>query len=357
MTNYVHQISPIALPIYENIAIRWYGLAYLAGLLLGLLLMRQMAKRNGHLLNNEQLSDLVTWSALGVMIGGRLGYCLFYSPHVLTEFSGDFPFWGALKVWEGGMSSHGGFLGVLVASFLFGRKHKISWMHINDLTVLGGTLGFFFGRIANFINGELYGRVVEKPVSWAVKFPQELNEWLNYSQSKLLSLEPLTQIVAGQPGVPEVITAYNWNDLVSRYSIDGSARSAVQNMVRWIQEASIEHNETVLSALQNILPARYPSQLIQALCEGLLVFILLNLIWLKPRKPGVLTAWFGIFYAIARIIGEQFRMPDAQLGFQALGLTRGQWLSVVMLVVGVAFLFYSKKRNVPKIKGWSQTEV
>jgi len=352
MTNYVHQISPIALPIYNNIAIRWYGLAYLAGLLLGLLLMRKMADRKGHLLNKEQLSDLVTWSALGVMIGGRLGYCLFYSPHVLLDFSTDFPFWGALKVWEGGMSSHGGFLGVLTASFLFGRKHKISWLHINDLTVLGGTLGFFFGRIANFINGELYGRVVEKPISWAVKFPQELNEWVNYSQSKLMALEPLAVKVAGQAGVPKAVTSYNWTDLVTRYSVDSSARSAVQSMVQWVQDQAIQHNETVVTALQTVLPSRYPSQLIQALCEGLFVFIILNVIWLKPRKPGVLTAWFGVSYAVARIFGEQFRMPDAQLGFQALGLTRGQWLSVAMLVVGFVFLFYSSRRDVPKIKGW-----
>jgi len=357
MTNYVHQISPIALPIYNNIAIRWYGLAYLAGLLLGLLLMKAMEKRKGHLLDNEQLSDLVTWSALGVMIGGRLGYCLFYSPHVLMEFSADFPFWGALKVWEGGMSSHGGFLGVLTASFLFGRKHKISWLHINDLTVLGGTLGFFFGRIANYINGELYGRVVEQPISWAVKFPQELNEWLNYSQAKLLSLEPLVSKVVGQTGVPKLITTYNWNDLVGRYSVDSSARNTVRQMVVWIQDQAVAHNETVVTALHAILPSRYPSQLIQALCEGLLVFILLNLIWLKPRKPGVLTAWFGIFYAVARIFGEQFRMPDAQLGFQAMGLTRGQWLSVAMLVVGFAFLFYSSKRDAQKIKGWSGAKV
>lgn len=353
MTNYIHQISPIALPIYEQIAVRWYGLAYLAGLLLGLLLMRQMGKRKGHLLTNEQLSDLVTWSAIGVMAGGRFGYCVFYSPHVLTEFSASFPFWGALKVWEGGMSSHGGFIGVLIASFLFGRKYKVSWLHINDLTVLGGSLGFFFGRIANFINGELYGRVVEKPISWAVKFPQELSEWASYSQAKLLNLGPLAEKVVGQPGVPKGINAYNWSDLVNRYSLDSNARSVVQGFINWVQEQAMVHNQTVLTALQEILPARYPSQLIQSLCEGLLVFILLNLLWLKPRKPGVLTAWFGIFYAVARVFGEQFRMPDAQLGFQAMGLTRGQWLSVAMFAVGVGFLIYTSKRDVEKVKGWS----
>lgn len=353
MQNYIHQISPIALPIYGNIAIRWYGLAYLTGLLLGLLLMRKMSKRGGNLLNFEQLSDLVTWAALGVMGGGRLGYCIFYSPDLLLDFSSSFPFWGVLKVWEGGMSSHGGVLGVVVASYFFGKKYKVSWMHVNDLTVLGAGLGFFFGRIANFINGELYGRIVEKPISWAVKFPQELTEWAHYSQSKLVALEPVAQKFTGAEGVPSALTAYNWTDMVSRYSVDSKARAVVEGFVSWVQNECIEKNQLVVESLQTILPARYPSQLVQALCEGLLVFIILNLIWLKPQKPGVLTAWFAILYAGARIIGEQFRMPDVQIGFQALGLTRGQWLSVGMLIGGFLILVYCSKRDVEKIKGWS----
>lgn len=355
MQNYIHQISPIALSIYGELAIRWYGLAYLAGLLLGLVLMQKMSKRGGNLLNPEQLSDLVTWSALGVMGGGRLGYCLFYSPDLLLDFSASFPFWGALRVWEGGMSSHGGVLGVVFATFLFGRKYKIQWLHVNDLTVLGASLGFFFGRIANFINGELYGRIItDKPISWAVKFPQELTEWANYSQEKLTALEPLAQQFAGAKGVPALIKSYNWQDLALRYTVDGKARFAVDGFISWIQNQCVEKNQLVLDALQTVLPARYPSQLVQALCEGLLVFIILNLIWLKPRKPGVLTAWFGILYAFARIIGEQFRMPDAQIGFQALGLTRGQWLSVGMLVASLAILFVCLKRDAEKIKGWSK---
>ncbi len=353
MQSYIHQISPIAVSIYGNIAIRWYGLAYLAGLVLGLLLMRKMSKRGGNLLDFEQLSDFLTWIALGVMGGGRLGYCLFYSPDLLIDFSTSFPFWGGLRIWEGGMSSHGGALGVLIASYFFSRKHKVFWMHTSDLTVLGASLGFFFGRIANFINGELYGRVVKKPISWAVKFPQELTEWVYYSQNKLMNLEPLAQKFAGTIGVPQGLTVYNWVELVSRYALDSKAKSIVEGFVLWIQNQCIEKNQLVLEALQTVLPARYPSQLIQALCEGLLVFIILNVIWLKPRKPGVLTAWFGILYAFTRIIGEQFRMPDAQIGFQAFGLTRGQWLSVGMLIAGVILLIYSLRRDVEKIKGWS----
>lgn len=354
MQNYVHQISPIALPLYGDVAIRWYGLAYLAGLILGLLLMRKMSHRGGNKLDKEELSDFVTWAALGVMIGGRLGYCIFYSPHLLTDFSSRFPFWGVLKVWEGGMASHGGILGVLIASFLFSRKYKKSWLHVNDLTVLGASLGFFFGRLANFINGELYGRVVEKPVSWAVKFPQELTEWTTYSQAKLLSLQPHLDSLSQIAGFPSHVESYKWADLVTRYTVDSGARHAVESLVVWLQNQAVEKNQVVVEVLSQVLPARYPSQLIQALCEGLIVFVVLNLIWLKPRKPGVLSAWFGILYSLARIFGEQFRMPDAQIGFQALGLTRGQWLSLAMLGLSLALLAYCSLRQADKIKGWSK---
>jgi phosphatidylglycerol:prolipoprotein diacylglycerol transferase len=354
MENYMHGISPIAVQLYGDIAIRWYGLAYLAGLLLGLLLMRLMSKRGGNLLNFEELSDLVTWSALGVMIGGRLGYCLFYSPDLLIDFSSSFPFWGALKVWEGGMASHGGFIGVLTSSYLFSRKYNYPFLHINDLTVLGGSLGFFFGRLANFINGELYGRVVTKPTSWAVKFPQEMSEWLSPNQAKLMELKPLAEKFNSASGLNLESQGREWSTLVQEFSINSQSQNMVRSFVNWLQNKSVERNQEVLEALSTVLSPRYPSQLIQALLEGLCVFIILNLIWLKPRKPGVITAWFGILYAIARIIGEQFRMPDTQLGFQALGLTRGQWLSVAMLIGGILLLIATTRSSSEKIKGWSK---
>ncbi len=352
MTNYVHSISPIALPIYNEIAIRWYGLAYLAGLLIGLFLVQKMAKRGGLKFDQEQLSDFLTWAALGVMIGGRVGYCVFYSPDLLFSFSSSFPFWGVLEVWKGGMASHGGMIGVLVASYLYGRKNKIKWLHVNDVTVLGGSLGFFFGRIANFINGELYGRVVEKPLSWGVKFPQEMNEWLSNYQNKLYELKGLAGEVAGSKGLPEGLSSDTWVSWVSNYSTSRVANSNVRSVVSWLQDQAVEGNRLVLEGLHQVLPLRYPSQLIQAVLEGLLVFLILNFIWLKPRKPGIITAWFGILYSIARVIGEQFRMPDTGIGFQALGLTRGQWLSLALFIASLIVLYYSSRKENEKVKGW-----
>jgi phosphatidylglycerol:prolipoprotein diacylglycerol transferase len=109
---------------------------------------------------------------------------------------------------------------------------------------------------------------------------------------------------------------------------------------------------TVQLAVAPILTPRYPSQLIQALLEGLLVFFVMIVVWWRPRKPGVVAAFFGLNYAVARIVGEQFRMPDAQIGFQALGLTRGQWLSVVMLVIAIAFLTWTLRRKAPRLGGF-----
>ena len=358
MENYVHGINPIALQIYGDIAIRWYGLAYLAGLLLGLILMRVMSKRGGNLLNFEELSDLVTWSALGVMIGGRLGYCTFYSPDLLVDFSSSFPFWGVLRVWEGGMASHGGVLGVLISSYLFSRKHNHPFLHITDLTVLGGALGFFFGRLANFINGELYGRVVKKPISWAVKFPQEMSGWVPLRQDKLSELNSLAEKFDEAANLNLESQGQSWSQLMQGYFANPQAQSKAYSFVRWLQDQAIERNQEVLEGLSTVLSPRYPSQLIQAFLEGLCVFIILNLIWLRPRKPGVITAWFGVLYATARIIGEQFRMPDSQLGFQALGLTRGQWLSIVMLIASAIVLILlstiSTRSSKEKIKGWSK---
>ena len=355
MENYIHGISPTAMQLYGNIAIRWYGLAYLAGLILGLLLMRLMSNRRGNLLSYGELSDLVTWSAFGIMIGGRLGYCVFYSPDLLVDFSSSFPFWGALRVWEGGMASHGGFIGVLTSSYLFSRKYNYPFLHINDLTVLGGSLGFFFGRLANFINGELYGRVVKEPILWAVKFPQEMFEWLSSKKDKLLELRPLAERFDAEAGLNLENQGRTWVELVQEFSINSHAQNKIRSFVHWLKDQAIERNQEVLEGLSTVLSPRYPSQLIQAFLEGLCVFIILNLIWLKPRKPGVITAWFGILYAIARIIGEQFRMPDSQLGFQALGLTRGQWLSVIMLIAGVLMLILTTRSSKEKIKGWSKS--
>lgn len=355
METYVHSISPIALNIIPSmgLAIRWYGLSYLAGLLIGLILVQTMNKRGGTKFEYHQLSDFLTWAAVGVMAGGRIGYCVFYSPDLLTSFSSSFPFWGVLEVWKGGMASHGGFLGVLAASFLYGRKYKIDWFHVNDVTVLGGSLGFFFGRIANFINGELYGRVVEKPISWAVKFPQEMSVWLSHESEKLYGLkESMDRLAGTAKGLPADLSASSWVEWVSSYGYKSGSQAKVRQVIDWLQEQAVSGNAKVINELAQVLPARYPSQLIQAVLEGLLVFIVLNLVWLKPRKPGILTAWFGMTYAVARILGEQFRMPDTGIGFQALGLTRGQWLSAIMFVVAVGFLIYSSRRDSQKIRGW-----
>jgi phosphatidylglycerol:prolipoprotein diacylglycerol transferase len=141
------------------------------------------------------------------------------------------------------------------------------------------------------------------------------------------------------------VNADNWANYVQTVSTSSESKYKVTRFVAWLQEQAQEHNTEVLTSLTQVLPSRYPSQLIQALLEGLVVFIILNLIWLKPQKPGVITACFGVLYATTRIIGEQFRMPDSQIGFQAMGLTRGQWLSLAMFVGGVVLLLISLKSN------------
>ena len=187
---YFHNLDPFAIQLWGDFGIRWYGLAYIAGFAVCYLCILYLIKKNKTKLSKEELSSLVNYSIFGVLIGGRLGYCLFYQPYLLTKFYSQFPFWGLLEIHKGGMASHGGMMGLCLASILFARKYNKSILHIFDLIVLGSGLGICFGRIANFINGELYGRIVQTATWVGVQFPKEIYEWYTqHHTEKLFSLQ------------------------------------------------------------------------------------------------------------------------------------------------------------------------
>ena len=156
-------IDPVALQI-GPIAIRWYALAYVLGILIGWRYVVYLARRSPHKIETKDIEDFVVWATLGIVLGGRLGYVLFYRPGFFLEHPLQ-----ALAIWQGGMSFHGGLCGVIAAIVLFALVRKVSWLALGDLVVCAVPIGLFFGRIANFINGELFGRV--SSASWAVVFP------------------------------------------------------------------------------------------------------------------------------------------------------------------------------------------
>ncbi|HEV2966035.1 MAG TPA: prolipoprotein diacylglyceryl transferase, partial [Chthoniobacterales bacterium] len=156
---YVHDLDPLIFRLWDNVGPRWYGLAYVLAFVCGYFVYRILAKRGFSDLPVAKVGDFITGAALfGVIVGGRLGYVLFYKPDMLRE-----PL-SILRVWEGGMSSHGGMVGLLAFTFYYAWRHKISWTNLGDNLVVTAPIGLFFGRCANFINGELYGRATN--VSW-----------------------------------------------------------------------------------------------------------------------------------------------------------------------------------------------
>jgi phosphatidylglycerol:prolipoprotein diacylglycerol transferase len=297
---YIHDLSPYAIHFGGGIGIRWYGLAYLAGFVIGILLYRRLAERGYSELQPSQVADFITMAALfGVLLGGRLGYMLFYdsarffhNPLILFQ------------VWDGGMASHGGIIGLTLFTLWYAHRHKVSFLNLSDNLVVVGPVGVLFGRCANFINGELYGRVTD--VSWAVQFPKEI---LFYSPDRLQRLMDKAAEIDPALLTPELI----------------------------IQKAG--YSAPLRSYLSAELAPRYPSQLVEALLEGLVLFLLLWTLRTRVRLPdGALTGVFFIAYALLRISGEFFREPDAPM---TSGLTRGQFLSLFMIAVGFVFLLWS----------------
>ncbi len=370
---WVHNLDPFLIQFTEQIGVRWYGLAYLSGFFVGFWLISVIARRGlvasdgSRSLPEEKIGDFVLAVVIGTMLGGRVGYALFYSQDLVTDFSSRFPFWGVLRVWEGGMASHGGMLGIIFAAVYFARKNGLDWMNLGDLTTLGGSLGIFFGRIANFMNGELYGRPVSvdpsgnPTVSWAVKFPSEAYLWLKHDAEKAISdsspdllprLSATVEALTTSTGSAVGISAAQWTELTSRVRTSLSARAEVQTVIQKIIAATESGNEAVLKSLESVLTSRHPYQIYAALLEGLLLLVIALIAWKKPRKPGVVGGIWLTSYAMVRIFTEGFRMPDAHIGFQLLGLTRGQWLSVAMLLGSLAVLTYAWKRKKLPIGGW-----
>jgi len=326
---YIHQLSPFAIQLTETIGLRWYGLAYIAGFIVGWWFIRWMAKTDRSPLTQDQAGDLLFAGVLGVLFGGRIGYALFYDPDLFIDFSSGFPWWKLLAINQGGMASHGGIIGVLIAFVVWGRRHKVPVMHLADLASVGCTAGLFFGRIANFINGELWGKQLLNQTNtpwWSVKYPGEITGyWLHNTdqyKSQLAALEPLrTTVVGGSE---------------SFYS-------------RVISEA-YAGNTVVIETITPQLTAWYPSQLFQAISDGPLLLGSLVLVWFVPRKPGIVSGWFLIIYGSLRILTEVFRQPDEGVSI-IFGLSRGQLLSVCMVLAGIIMAIICAKVGTKKHGG------
>ena len=187
----IHDLSPFIIRFSDNFGLRWYGASYVMGFIAAYLMMSWLVQRQRAGLTPEHVSDFITYVAFGTLIGGRLGYVIFYSPDLFLKFKTEIPFWGVLAVNEGGMASHGGMIGVAIAAILFARKNDVSLLYLLDLCCFSAPIGIFFGRLANFINGELLGRPADASLPWAVRFPQEILNWPSQDFSKLKSLSDI----------------------------------------------------------------------------------------------------------------------------------------------------------------------
>jgi len=299
---YVHNLDPFIFRIYDNVGPRWYGMAYVLAFVFAWLLLRVLSKRGYLDLPINALGDFVTWVAFfGVMVGGRIGYVIFYKPEMLRD-----PL-SILRVWEGGMSSHGGILGVVVFTLIYSRRHKLPWTNPGDNLCVVAPIGLFLGRCANFINGELYGRAAN--VSWAMQFPKELLDAGNAAEAD--------------------------RALVACQQVDPSIRS-LDSIIE-----SVRTNPKIADVLRGILTPRHPSQLYEAALEGAVLFAILWFVRTRFRTPnGFITGLFLIVYSILRIIVENFREPDAPL----VGMfTRGQFFSFFTVAIGIGFIVWSRR--------------
>ena len=252
---FINNFDPVAIQIF-SLDIRWYSLAYISGIIIGWFLSKKFFLSDIEI--KEKFDDYITFLILGIIIGGRLGYVIFYNFNYFSNNITDI-----FKIWQGGMSFHGGLIGIIMVTFLYAKQNNHNPFKYLDIVSLVAPIGIFFGRVANFINSELYGTETNLP--WGVMFIQ------------------------------------------------------VDNLYR------------------------HPSQLYEAIFEG--IFLLLILIYFRYKGfmkfPGFISGLFLIFYSIFRFLIEFLRVPDEQLGYIFLNLTMGQIISLIFLVIG-SYLILTK---------------
>jgi len=322
----------------------------------------RLARTGRILLRPDDVGDLTVIVAAGVIIGGRLGYVLFYD-RTLLGFSNDVPYWGVLEMGRGGMSFHGGLIGVIIATGWYAWRRKVAWTHIMDLMALVAPLGLLFGRIANYINGELFGRIAGNPETpWLVKFPQELPAWLRAGRyDQLTDLAPAAETV-GSSAAQWTRQLQLLENLGPAFRAGAASRAeqamyidayhATANLIDRMIAATQTSQQQVIDVMQQVLPARHPSQIYEAITEGAIILVVMLVLWARPRKPLVPGCWFLIAYGIARIFCEIFRKPDDHIGYHLGLLTHGQILSALMVLAGLALLIYAIRRDTRPLGGW-----
>lgn len=328
---WLHNLDPVLIHL-GPIPIRWYGLSYLAGFFVAFLIIKRICRVGISSLKPEHAADLVVPVAIGIVLGGRLGYVLLYKPEMLISFSSTIPYWDLLAINTGGMASHGGMVGGILGCLYYARRHKHNTLYLVDLFAFSAPIGIFLGRIANFINGELLGRPCDPSFPLAVKFPQELLDAPTDELYRVYDALPPVSAVA-----PDLTAWDPWS----------------------IIELIHKGNTVVAKAVEPLLTPRHPSQIYAAVLEGLVVFTVLLIIYARPRKPGIVAGTFSMVYAVARISDEFFRMPDAHLmdkEFALFHVTRGQWLSGLLFLAGTVLIGYSIKTQKEAMGGWRKTK-
>ena len=249
---FINNFDPVAFQVF-SLEVRWYSLAYIAGLILGWIYCNKILIKDEN--NKKLFDDYITYIIIGIIAGGRLGYVFIYNPSYYLGNLNEI-----LMVWNGGMSFHGAVLGIVLATIIFCKKHNQNIFYYLDLVALSAPIGIFLGRISNFINSELYGR--ETDIIWSVKFIQ------------------------------------------------------IDNL------------------------SRHPSQIYEAIFEGIILFILLNLFHHKiTKKDGLVSSLFVIFYSLFRFFIEFTREPDSHIGLIMFNMSMGQIISVIFFIIGL-ILFY-----------------
>lgn len=315
----VHEWGPIAFNLFGGVQIHWLGLFLLMGILAAASITRWLAGRQGVGMTRPMVGAAVTWIAISALVGGRLGYCLFYQPDLFIKFKSAFPYWGILASGEGGFSWHGSVLGVVFGGILYSVRTGLGQLYVFDLAAFAAPVVIFFSRLGSFVNGEILGRVAPAGTPLAMKYPTEIERWSVEAPEKFAQLGHL-----GTTEPAEILARLRAGE------------------------------ESVRQLVLPMLESRHAVQLYSALAEGLGIFCVLFLVWKNPRRSGVVTAWYLILAGLVGLGIHSYEWVDPTRVAMIFGFDRYQWLSATTVLFGViCYVFWTRTTSIA-VPGWDR---
>ncbi len=335
-----------AIEILGIAQLHWGGLFLSFSIIAIFVFVHWMVNRQRYELSHSMVFDFIIYLTVGAIVGSRLGYCLFVDSDIFFQFKSAAPYWGVLSPEEGGFSSFGAYVGVLISCMLFTIKFGVSRVYLFDLASIVTPISLFFMRLSSFLTGELFGREADQNFPFSVKVINEILFWPKENLEKIKQLSPIFEKIN--------VRSETLQESLNQYPTNVESQIQIHQYLVQAIDYLIKNPNEYFEKVFPLLKSRYPIQIIEAGVQGALIFLILLMAWSGARRPGFITALFLILFSVSEIVLDPYRFQNSLEGRILFGLSEQVVIAIIGLIIGLLMMLVWNRSEILKTPGWGR---